>query len=175
MKKSKSMKRMLAMAMSGMFCLQAGVVMAQQTQYGQTQPGTTSGSSGSSTTTTTTATPTSPGMPIAGRTTLGVSTVEMQNVVLGWSALRDVLGKVVYNDQKDRIGKIDDLIITPAGAQRAPATSYAIVGVGGFLGIGKHDVAIPMEQIKLLNGQLTLSGATKESLKALPVFEYARR
>ena len=169
------MKRSMTLAAAALFCLQAGLALAQQNQYGQTQPGTTSsGSSGSSTTTTTTS-PATTNPPVAGRSTLGVSTVEMQTVVLGWSALRDMLGKTVYNDQKDRIGKIDDLIVTPAGAQRAPATSYAIVGVGGFLGMGKHDVAIPMEQIRLINGQLTLAGATKESLKALPAFEYARR
>lgn len=169
------MKHRMKMAVTALFCLQAGLTQAQQSQDAQTRPGTSSSGSSGSTTTTTTTSPVTGGAPVAGRSTLGVSTVEMQTVVLGWSALRDMLGKTVYNDQKDRIGKIDDLIVTPAGAQRAPATSYAIVGVGGFLGMGKHDVAIPMEQIKLINGQLTLAGATKESLKALPAFEYARR
>ena len=164
------MKRMMMIAVSAAVCLHAGMALAQQSQYPQSQRD----SSGSSTTTTTTTSPPQ-GAPVAGRSTLGVTTVEMQNVVLGWSAQRDLLGKAVYNDQKDRIGKIDDLIVTPSGPQRAPATSYAIIGVGGFLGMGKHDVAIPMEQLKLLNGQLTLPGATKDSLKGLPAFEYARR
>jgi hypothetical protein len=56
-----------------------------------------------------------------------------------------------------------------------PYASYAIVGVGGFLGVGKNDVAIPMEQIKLEGGDLVLAGATKEALKALPKFEYRRK
>ena len=157
-----NMKRMTTMAMSGIFCWQAGLAMAQQSQHPTSQTG--------SATTTPAAS-----APVAGRSTLGVSTVEMQNVVLGWSAGRDLIGKTIYNDQKDRIGKIDDLIVTPSGPQRAPATSYAIIGVGGFLGMGKHDVAIPMEQLRMLNGQLTLAGASKESLKNLPAFEYARR
>lgn len=165
------MKRMMTMAVSGIFCVQA-LALAQQTQPAPSHQGSAAGT-GHSTTTTTTAP--SANAPVAGRSTLGVSTVEMQNVVLGWSAGRDLIGKTVYNDQKDKIGKIDDLIVTPSGPQRAPATSYAIIGVGGFLGMGKHDVAIPMEQLRVLNNQLTLAGATKESLKNLPAFEYARR
>ena len=51
--------------------------------------------------------------------------------------------------------------------------SYAIVSVGGFLGIGKRLVAIPVEQLRDEKGKLILPGATKEALKALPEFQYA--
>jgi hypothetical protein len=52
--------------------------------------------------------------------------------------------------------------------------SYAIVGTGGFLGIDRHDVAIPVGQLKLQGDKLMLAGATKEGLKALPKFEYTK-
>jgi hypothetical protein len=52
--------------------------------------------------------------------------------------------------------------------------SYAIIGVGGFLGIDRHDVAIPAGQLKIQGGKLMLPGATKDALKALPKFEYAK-
>jgi hypothetical protein len=52
--------------------------------------------------------------------------------------------------------------------------SYAIIGVGGFLGIDRHDVAIPAGQLKIQGGKLILPGATKDTLKALPKFEYAK-
>ena len=47
------------------------------------------------------------------------------------------------------------------------AVSYAIVGGGGFLGLGKHDVAIPVSQLKVKDGKLVLAGATKDALKAM--------
>jgi hypothetical protein len=48
------------------------------------------------------------------------------------------------------------------------------VGTGGFLGIDRHDVAIPIGQLKLEGDKLLLPGATKEGLKALSKFEYAK-
>ncbi len=64
---------------------------------------------------------------------------------------------------------MDDIIIAPDRA-----VSFAIIGVGGFVGIGKHDVAIPINQIKEEKDRLILPGATKEALKALPEFQYAK-
>jgi hypothetical protein len=113
--------------------------------------------------------------PVAGKTTLGVTIVEMEAIVIGWSAKRDLLGKTVVNDKKEKIGKIDDVIISQSPDVKVPFASFAIIGAGGFLGIGKHDVAIPMEQLKLQDGQFVLPGATKDALKALPKFEYARK
>ena len=49
-----------------------------------------------------------------------------------------------------------------------------ILGVGGFLGLARHDVAIPAGQLKVEGDKLKLPGATKEALKALPPFEYAK-
>ncbi len=53
--------------------------------------------------------------------------------------------------------------------------SFVIVGAGGFVGVGKHDVAIPVNQLKQQDGKFVLSGATKEAIKALPKFEYAKK
>lgn len=116
-----------------------------------------------------------PAAPVAGRAPLGVTVIELEAVVVGWSVERDLLGKTVVNDKNDKIGKIDDLIISPSKDGSTPAASFAIIGVGGFLGIGKRDVAIPIEQIKLNQKQLTLPGATKDALKAMPAFVYQKR
>jgi hypothetical protein len=48
-----------------------------------------------------------------------------------------------------------------------------IVGAGGFIGIGRHDVAIPMSQIQDKAGKLVMASATKETIKAMPTFTYA--
>ena len=106
---------------------------------------------------------------VAGSTTLGVTVEEQKGVAVGWSAKKDVLGEAVYNSNNEKIGAVEDLIITPE-----KAVSYAIVGTGGFLGIAQHDVAIPVGQLKLEGDKLMLPGATKEGLKALPKFEYAK-
>lgn len=113
--------------------------------------------------------------PVAGATPLGVAVTEMEAVVVGWSAKRDLLGKTVTNDKKERIGKIEDIIVAPGAGSKMQHASVAIVGVGGFLGMGKHDVAIPTEQIKIEGSNLILPGATKEALKAVPEFQYARK
>ena len=109
------------------------------------------------------------GAQVAGSTTLGVSVEELKAVAIGWSAKKKILGKAVYNDKNEKIGAIDDLIITPD-----KSVSYAIIGAGGFLGMGKHDVAIPVGQFKEDKGKIVLAGATKDALKAMPKFVYAK-
>jgi len=107
---------------------------------------------------------------VAGKVPLGVAVAEMNAVVLGWSAKKDVLGKTVYNEKGDKVGTVDDVIITPDNA-----VSFAIIGAGGFVGLAKHDVAIPMGQIKIQEDRFVLEGATKDAIKALPNFEYAKK
>ena len=106
---------------------------------------------------------------VAGSTVLGVAAIELRDVTMGWSAKRQVLGKAVFNDKNERVGTVDDIVIAPD-----KAVSYAIIGAGGFLGVAKHDVVIPVSQFKLVDGKFVLAGATKEALKAMPPFEYAR-
>jgi sporulation protein YlmC with PRC-barrel domain len=106
---------------------------------------------------------------VAGGATIGVTVEEMKLVVLGWSARQKLLDHDVMNDRNERIGKIDDIIVSPNRT-----VSWAIIGVGGFLGIGKHDVAIPMGQLTRTGDRLILKGATKAALQAMPKFEYAR-
>jgi sporulation protein YlmC with PRC-barrel domain len=107
---------------------------------------------------------------VAGSTRLGVAVEEMKAVALGWSVKKQILGQNVYNEQNQRVGKIDDLIIAPD-----TAVSFVIVGAGGFVGLGRHDVAVPVTQLKQQDGKFVLPGATKEAIKALPKFEYARK
>ena len=105
---------------------------------------------------------------VAGSTLIGVSVAEMRDVSTGWSAKRAILGQSVFNEKDERVGSIDDIIIAPD-----KAVSYAIINAGGFIGLTKHDVAIPVSQLKLVDNKLVLAGATKEALKASPPFEYA--
>jgi len=107
---------------------------------------------------------------VAGSTRLGVSIEEVKIVASGWSAKKQILGKTVFNENNEKVGKIDDLIVTPTGE-----LSFVIIGAGGFAGVGRHDVAIPVQQIQLQDGKFVLPGATKAAVKALPKFEYAKQ
>ena len=105
---------------------------------------------------------------VVGSTRLGVAYAELRDVTTGWSAKRQVLGKTVYNDKGEAIGKVDDIVVAPD-----KAVSYAIIGAGGFLGMGRHDVAIPVSQLKEIDQKFILAGGTKDAIKAMPPFEYA--
>ena len=106
---------------------------------------------------------------VAGSTVVGSATAELRKVTAGWSATRQVLGQTVFNDKNERIGAVDDIVVAPD-----KAISYAIIGAGGFLGVGKHDVAIPVSQLTQVDGKFVLAGATKDALKVMPSFEYER-
>ena len=107
--------------------------------------------------------------PVAGGAVLGVAVTEITVVANGWSAKKQILGHDVYNDKNEKVGKVYDIIIAPD-----KAVSYGIIAAGGFLGIGKYDVAIPANQFKLQKGKIVLPGATKDAIKAMPKFQYAR-
>jgi sporulation protein YlmC with PRC-barrel domain len=105
---------------------------------------------------------------VAGSTQLGVAAAELREITTGWSAKRQILGQTVYNDKDERVGQVEDIIVAPN-----KAVSYAIVGAGGFLNVGKHDIAIPVNQFRAVDGKLVLAGASKDALEAMPTFEYA--
>ena len=107
--------------------------------------------------------------PVAGTMAIEVTEDELVTVAKGWSAKEQIIGEDVYNDKKEKVGEVKDLIIAPD-----KAVSYAIIGTGGFLGIGKHDVAVRVNQLKMVGGKIILPGATKDAVKAMPSFEYAK-
>jgi len=81
------------------------------------------------------------------------------------------IGQAVYNGTNESIGNVNDLIMKKDGGLVA-----AIIGVGGFLGIGEKNVAVPMNKITV--AQNTQDGSVKltttetaESLKAAPEFK----
>ena len=87
--------------------------------------------------------------------TVSVSKTELRQIATGWSAKKQILGKGVYNNIGEKIGDINDLIVTPN-----KAVSYAIVGVGGFLGVGEHEIAVPVGRLKQREDKIVLPGAT---------------
>ncbi|MHB0992117.1 MAG: PRC-barrel domain-containing protein [Burkholderiales bacterium] len=107
---------------------------------------------------------------VAGTETIGISVEESKVAALGWSAEKRILHKAVYNDDNKKIGVIDDMIVSPERS-----ISYAVIGVGGFLGMDRHNVLVPFSHLRTKGNKLVLPGATKAALKALPEFKYARQ
>ena len=105
--------------------------------------------------------------PVAARAVLGVTIAETQLIATGYRASK-LLHQDVYNDKGEKIGKVDDLVLSSDGT-----LSTAVVNVGGFLGVGKHLVAIPVRQFAHIAPRAVLPNASKDELKALPKFEYA--
>ncbi len=103
-----------------------------------------------------------------GTTTVEASITESTKLAMGWSVKKTLMGKTIYNDAGVKVGKVEDLIISPD-----KNVSYVIVGAGGFVGIGRHDVAIPTTQIQDKAGKLVMAGATQDTIKGMPGFTYA--
>jgi sporulation protein YlmC with PRC-barrel domain len=107
--------------------------------------------------------------PAAGVVPLGLTVEETAAVLKGWRASK-LLRADVYNDDNQKIGRIEDMIVAPDGQLAA-----AIIDVGGFLGMGKHRVAVPVEQFSDISAKkLVLPKATKDALKAMPEFQYVK-
>ena len=115
------------------------------------------------------ATAAAPPEPVAGKVVLGVTVAEAELIATGWR-LSKLLKAEVRNDKAEKIGRIDDVLVSSDGK-----LSTAIIDVGGFLGIGAHKVAIPVHQLVLAADptKIMLPGASKEALKSVPEFRYA--
>lgn len=66
-----------------------------------------------------------------------------------------VVGLYVYNDANERLGSINDLLMDSSGK-----VSKAVIGVGGFLGIGESDIAVNFDQLKFVNEPMRTSSST---------------
>lgn len=78
-----------------------------------------------------------------------------------------IIGSYVSNSAGENIGFVDDLMIG-----EDDRVGYAILSVGGFLGLGSHLVAIRYDSLEISDDRLCLPGATREELERLPKFDY---
>ena len=99
--------------------------------------------------------------------TVQLAKVDVVKVATGYRASK-VIGASVVNEANDTVGKVDDVIIGQDG--KSP---YAVLSVGGFLGVGSKLVVLPYDQLRTTGTRIVLPGATKDALKALPEFKYA--
>jgi sporulation protein YlmC with PRC-barrel domain len=76
----------------------------------------------------------------------------------------------VYDPNNNKIGQISDVLVDKSGK-----ISTLIIGVGGFLGAGQKDVAVPFEEVQATtkdNRVHLVMNTTKDALKSAPGFKY---
>jgi sporulation protein YlmC with PRC-barrel domain len=71
-----------------------------------------------------------------------------------WRASK-LIGVNVYNENNEKIGDIEELIV-----DKSSKVDNVVLGVGGFLGMGEHYVAVPMEKLKWVNEPVRTSSTT---------------
>jgi hypothetical protein len=101
--------------------------------------------------------------------TVDVAKVDVQKLAAGYRASK-VIGSSVLNNANEAIGKIDDLLVSTDG--KAP---YAVLSIGGFLGMDTHLIVVPYESLNLVDNKIVLPGGTKDTLKVLPEFKYVAK
>jgi sporulation protein YlmC with PRC-barrel domain len=69
-----------------------------------------------------------------------------------WRASK-MAGLKIYNDANENIGSINDLLMDKNGDVK-----IAVIGVGGFLGLGEHLVAVPYDKLKFVNEAVAYTG-----------------
>jgi sporulation protein YlmC with PRC-barrel domain len=77
-----------------------------------------------------------------------------------WRASK-VVGLAVYNDNNDSVGTINDLLMDKSGNIKA-----VVLGVGGFLGVGEHLVAVPFDKVKFVDTRVPSTTATSSNSPA---------
>ncbi|QDW40351.1 PRC-barrel domain containing protein [Bradyrhizobium sp. KBS0727] len=70
-----------------------------------------------------------------------------------WRASK-MAGLSVYNDKNESVGSINDLLTDKSGNIKA-----VVIGVGGFLGVGEHLVAVPFDKVKFVSEPVAYTGA----------------
>jgi hypothetical protein len=93
--------------------------------------------------------------------------VDVATVAKGYRASK-LIGTNIRNDKNEQIGELEDIII---GQDQA---LFAVIQVGGFLGVGGRLAAVPFQSLVLEDGgrRIVLPGATKDTITKLPEFKY---
>ena len=116
--------------------------------------------------------PSSPGAapaPVAAERT--VSTGDFN--VSGDMSASAIIGAKVRNENKDSIGKVEDVYLDKDGAVKT-----VVISVGGFLGVGGKDVAVKWSDIQFGRDDKSVmltTALTKDALTAMPDYTKAER
>jgi sporulation protein YlmC with PRC-barrel domain len=107
-----------------------------------------------------------------GQTRAQTGTQMITNVPDNALTISTYYNEDVYDNQDNKIGTVSDILLDNEGR-----ISAVIVGVGGFLGLGQKDVAVPFNALKVTeknNDRYLVMNTTKEALESAPGYVYDR-
>ena len=99
----------------------------------------------------------------------GLAFAETSSLSTGHWLASDVYKADVYDTSENKVGNVTDLMIDSSGNVTA-----AIIGVGGFLGVGQKDVVIPFKELKVSTRdgkEWLVLNRTKDELKKMPAYD----
>lgn len=145
-----------------------GLALAQQSGTTETTPPPAAASPGMGTA------PTTGGMGAAAGpsdmgTTMGQTGTPTTAPSPSWYAdvqSDEIIGQTVYGSNGEEIGEVDNVVINQQGKQAA-----AVIGVGGFLGIGERDVTIPLDNLQRGQDNRLTTSMTKDAIGALSEYQ----
>ena len=85
-----------------------------------------------------------------------------------WRASK-LMGLDVYNEANEKLGDVNEMILDKDGK-----VSAVVIGVGGFLGMGEHDIAVSMDKLKFVEEPVKTS-STAQARRAKPRRAQPRR
>jgi sporulation protein YlmC with PRC-barrel domain len=109
--------------------------------------------------------PTSPGetkMAPPAKSDTATTSASTSSFQGNWRASK-LVGLNVYNEKNESVGSINDMLTDKNGKIVA-----VVIGVGGFLGVGEHLVAVPFEKVKFSDKPVAYTGAANTSAPAKP-------
>ncbi|SFN03114.1 Sporulation protein YlmC, PRC-barrel domain family [Bradyrhizobium sp. Rc3b] len=71
-----------------------------------------------------------------------------------WRASK-LMGLNVYNENNEKLGDINELLVDKSGKINA-----VVIGIGGFLGMGEHDIAVSMDKLKFIEEPVRTSSTS---------------
>ena len=97
-----------------------------------------------------------PAAPAAATTTTTATAGSNAKMILkgNWRASK-LMGLDVYNEANEKLGDINELILDKDGRVNA-----VVIGVGGFLGMGEHDIAVSMDKLKFMEEPVRTSSTS---------------
>ena len=66
-----------------------------------------------------------------------------------------LIGLNVYNDQNEKLGDISEILLDPSGK-----VDGVVIGVGGFLGMGEHNIKVEMSKLKFVDEPVRTSSTS---------------
>jgi sporulation protein YlmC with PRC-barrel domain len=95
-----------------------------------------------------------PSAPPAQRMETTTTTTTTTRSTGQWRASK-LIGVNIYNNDNEKVGDISEVLLDTSGK-----VTGVVIGVGGFLGIGQHDVLVTMDQLKFVNEPRTTTTTT---------------